>query len=86
MMRIARPSTSTMMVERLHPFHSLRIMPQTFENTTLSAMRMQNARVVSTGDEVRKPLPRLSPKNWLYQSNPARAQNNRLLTITPDLP
>ena len=46
-----------------HPFHSLRIMPQILENTTLSAISMQNERVVSVADSVRNPFPNDSPKN-----------------------
>ena len=49
-------------------------------------MSMQNEKVVSTGLSVRKPLPRLRPKNWLYHSAPARRQNIRLLPHTAVLP
>ena len=58
------------------------MMPQTLLNTTFSAMSMQNERVVSTGEEMRNPLPRERPKNWLYHSAPARKQKNRLLAHT----
>ena len=68
------------------PFHSLRMMPHTLLNTTLRAIRMQKAKVVSVGLSVRKPLPKLRPKNWLYHSNPANAQNNRLLPQIAVLP
>ena len=73
------PSMSTVIVVREHPFHSLRIMPHTLEKTTLSAMSMHHEKARSVGDEVRNPLPSESPKNWLYHSTPAKAQNNRLL-------
>ena len=36
---------------------------QIFENTTLSAISMQNERVVSVADSVRNPLPKDNPKN-----------------------
>lgn len=65
-----------------HPFHSLRMMPQTLENVTFNAMSMHQLKVISDSDEVRKPFPRLSPKNWLYQSRPARAQKSRLEAYT----
>ena len=57
------PTISTEMVLREHPFHSWRIMPHTLEKVTLSAMRMQNDKVMSVGEEVRKPFPSDSPKN-----------------------
>ena len=81
-MSTARPMTNTVMVFGEQPFHSFRMMPHTFENTTLSAIRMQKAKVISTGDEVRKPLPSASPKNWLYHNTPARAQKTRLFVHT----
>ena len=65
-----------------HPFHSFKMMPQTLENTTLSAIRMQNESVMRVGDYVRKPLPNDNPKNWLYHKAPAKAQNTRLLSQT----
>ena len=74
---------STAMVVEEQPFHSLRMMPHTLENTTLSAIRMQKERVISVGDSVRNPLPRLKPKNWLYHRAPARRQKSRLLAHTP---
>ena len=73
---------STVIVFCEQPFHSLSMMPHTFENTTFNAMSMQNASVVSVGDSVRKPLPSDSQKNWLYHSAPAKRQNNRLLPHT----
>ena len=63
MMRTMMPAMRTAMVFWEQPFHSLRIMPQTLENTTLRAMRMQNDSVVSVGLSVRKPLPSERPKN-----------------------
>ena len=45
------------------PFHSLRMIPQILENTTLRAIRMQNERVVRVADSVRNPLPSDRPKN-----------------------
>lgn len=57
------PTTSTAIVFDEQPFHSLRIIPQIFENTTLSAISMQNERVVSVADSVRNPLPKDNPKN-----------------------
>ena len=76
------PTMSTVMVFCEQPFHSFRMMPQTFENTTLSAIRIQKASVVSVGDSVRKPLPNDSPKNCEYQRAPANRQNKRLLPHT----
>ena len=76
---------STAMVFFEQPFHSSRIMPQMFENTTFSAMRIQNERVVSVGDSVRNPLPSDSPKNWLYHRAPAKRQNRALLPHTDAL-
>ena len=77
------PTMSTPMVFGEQPFHSLSMMPQTLENTTLSAMRMQKESVMSVGEEVRKPLPSDSPKNWLYQRAPAKGPNTRVLADTP---
>ena len=51
------PTINTEMVFFEQPFHSFRMMPHTFENTTLSAIRMQNDRVMRVGDSVRNPLP-----------------------------
>ena len=68
------PTINTEMVFFEQPFHSFRMMPHTFENTTLSAIRMQNDRVMRVGDSVRNPLPSDSPKNWLYHKAPAKAQ------------
>lgn len=76
------PMTSTAMVLGEQPFHSLSIMPHTFENTTFSAISMQNESVIRVGDSVRKPLPMESPKNWLYHNAPAKAQNSKLLPHT----
>ena len=64
------------------PFHSRRIMPHTFENTTLSAINMQKESVTNCGLSVKKPLPNESPKNWLYHSAPAKNQNNKLFSHT----
>ena len=43
------PMMRTEMVFDEQPFHSLRMMPHTFENTTLRAMSIQNERVMSVG-------------------------------------
>ena len=59
----SKPMIKIVMVFVEHPFHSLRIMPQILENTTLSAISMQNERVVSVADSVRNPLPKDNPKN-----------------------
>ena len=80
--RIIRPTTRTAIVFCEQPFHSLSMIPHTLENVTLSAMRIQKARVIRVGDSVRKPLPRDSPKNWLYHRAPAKRQNNALLPHT----
>ena len=45
------------------PFHSLSMIPQILENTTLRAVSMQNESVVSVAYSVRKPLPSDKPKN-----------------------
>ena len=45
MISTTMPAINTLIVLLEQPFHSLRMMPQTFENTTLSAMRMQNDRI-----------------------------------------
>ena len=63
MMSTTSPMTSTVTVRLLQPFHSRRMMPQRLLNVTFSAIRMQKAKVVRTGLSVRKPLPRLKPKN-----------------------
>ena len=76
------PATRVAIVLPEQPFHSLRMMPHTLENTTLSAIRMQNERVMSVGDPVRNPFPKARPKNWLYHSAPARRQNRMLLNHT----
>ena len=70
------------MVLREQPFHSLRMMPHTLENTTLSAIRIQNDNVMRVVDYLRKPLPMLKPKNWLYHKAPAKAQNTTLFIHT----
>ena len=64
------------------PFHSLRMMPQTLENTTLSAMRMQNDSVSIVPPASKNERPSESPKNWLYHRAPASRQNSRLLPQT----
>ena len=76
------PTMSTAMVFGEHPFHSFRMMPQTLENTTLSAIKIQKESVKRVGDSVRNPLPSDKPKNWLYHKAPANAQNTRLLPHT----
>lgn len=76
---ITRPAISTAIVLREQPFHSLRIIPHTLLNVTLSAISMHHENVSSTAESVRKPLPRLNPKNWLYHNRPARAQKMMLL-------
>ena len=78
-MSTASPMTRMVMVLREHPFHSLRIMPQTLEKVTLRAWSMHQLKASSTGASVRKPLPRLRPKNWLYHRSPARQQKMILL-------
>lgn len=70
------------MVLLLQPFHSLSMIPQTLEKVTLSAIRMQNERVIRVGASVRNPLPNDNPKNWLYHNAPARRQNMMLLPHT----
>ena len=76
----ARPPRSTAIVFFEQPFHSLSMMPQTFEKMTFRLISMHQLKVSSTGEATRKPLPRLSPKNWLYHSKPARQQNRALLS------
>ena len=76
------PTMSTEMVFCEQPFHSFKMMPQTLENTTLSAIKMQKESVRRVGDSVRNPLPSDKPKNWLYHKAPANAQNTRLLPHT----
>ena len=76
------PTMSTAMVFCEQPFHSFKMMPQTLENTTLSAIKMQKESVRRVGDSVRNPLPSDKPKNWLYHKAPAKAQNTRLLPHT----
>ena len=49
MMRTMMPAMRTAMVFWEQPFHSLRIMPQTLENTTFSAIRMHQLKVMRTG-------------------------------------
>ena len=77
MMRTAIPVINTAIVLFEQPFHSLRMIPQTLEKVTLSAIRIQNARVSIALPASKKLLPRLRPKNWLYQRRPARAQKMR---------
>lgn len=81
-----KPTTNTKMVLEEHPFHSFRIIPHTFEKVTFSDMRMHHEKVSNTGDDARKPLPKLNPKNWLYHRIPASAQNSRLLAYKVLLP
>ena len=57
------PTINTVMVFLEQPFHSFRMMPHTLENTTFSAIRIQNDRVMRVGDSVRKPFPNDKPKN-----------------------
>ena len=79
MIRTTIPDMSTATVRDEQPRHSFNIIPQTFENTTLRAIRIHQLKVISDSESVRKPLPRLSPKNWIYHSTPAKAQKSRLL-------
>ena len=81
-----KPITNTVMVLEEHPFHSFKMIPHTFENVTLSDIRIHQENVSNAGEEVRNPLPKLKPKNWLYQRIPANAQNNRLLPYKAVLP
>lgn len=53
MTKIIMPTTSTPIVFLEQPSHSLRMMPQRLENTTLRAISMQNERVISVGDSMR---------------------------------
>ena len=71
------PSNSTPIVALEQPFHSLRMMPHTLEKTTLRAIKMQKASVVSTGEDTKKPLPNDNPKNWLYFCTTNRRQWRR---------
>ena len=64
--RMTIPQTSTATVFLEQPFHSLRIIPQTLLNTTFRAIRIHHENVRSVAESLRKPLPRLSLKNWLY--------------------
>jgi hypothetical protein len=79
----AIPPISTKIVFLEHPFHSFKIIPHTFENVTLSAIRMQNARVSIELPASKKLRPSDKPKNWLYQRSPAKQQKRRLFAHTP---
>ena len=59
MISTAIPETNTTIVFLEQPFHSLSIIPQRFANVTFNAIKIQNDKVISVGDSVRKPLPRL---------------------------
>lgn len=85
-MSIMIPMMSTTIVEREHPFHSFKIMPHTFENTTLRAMRIQNDNVYIEESSGIKPFPIARPKNWLYHNMPANAQNIKFEGQTEILP
>ena len=74
-----RPTTKTVMVLDEQPFHSFKMIPHTLEKVTFSDIKIHHEKVSNTGDEAKNPLPRLSPKNWLYHKIPAKAQNNKLL-------
>ena len=78
----AIPDTNTTIVLREQPFHSLRIMPHTFENVTFKAIRMQKESVSIALPLSKKLRPSDSPKNWLYHRRPASAQNRRLFPHT----
>ena len=41
---------------------------------------MLHEKASMTGEPVKKLFPIPNPKNWEYQSKPAKAQNNKLLT------
>ena len=71
--------TNTVMVLEEHPFHSFKMIPQTLEKVTFNDIRIHQEKVSNTGEDTRKPFPRLKPKNWLYHKTPANAQNNKLL-------
>ena len=64
------------------PFHSFRIIPHTLLKTTFKDIRMlqENAIITLPGSKKLCPIP--NPKNWEYQSKPAKAQKRRLLTST----
>ena len=72
--------TRTVIVFCEHPFHSFNIIPQTLEKVTFNDIKIHQEKVSNTGEDTRKPFPKLNPKNWLYQSTPAKAQNKILLT------
>ena len=76
------PQMRTAMVFCEQPFHSFRMMPQTLENTTFSAMRMQNDKVSIVPPASKNERPRLSPKNCEYHRAPASRQKSRLLPQT----
>ena len=85
-MSTSKPTNNTKMVLEEHPFHSFKMIPHTLEKVTLSDMRMHHEKVSNTGEEARKPLPKLNPKNWLYHKIPANAQKSRLLAYRVLLP
>ena len=85
-MRTSKPTNNTVMVLEEHPFHSFNIIPHTFEKVTFSDIRMHQEKVNKAGEEVRNPLPKLNPKNWLYHKIPANAQNNKLLAYKAFFP
>ena len=61
--RTSKPTTNTVMVLEEHPFHSFKIIPHTFEKVTFSDIKIHHEKVNNAGEEARKPLPKLNPKN-----------------------
>ena len=56
--------------------------PHTLLKVTFKAINIHHEKASSTGLPVRKLLPISSPKNCMYHSTPAKAQNIRLFTHT----
>ena len=73
--RTTSPVIRTVIVRVDTPFHSFNKIPHTLLKVTFKAINIHHEKASSTGLSVRKLLPISKPKNCIYHSTPAKAQN-----------
>ena len=64
---MAIPVNNTIIVCFEQPFHSLRIIPQTFEKTTFNAIRIHQLKVSNEGESAKNPFPRHARRPLTFQ-------------------
>ena len=80
--RTTSPVIRTVIVRVDTPFHSFNKIPHTLLKVTFKAINIHHEKASSTGLPVRKLLPISKPKNCIYHSTPAKAQNIKLFPHT----